>query len=115
MLNPEHGRGEAMVEIRNAANVQVFSMKAEGNYPVVWAHGSRNLRFFGYGGNGSAWPGWALFRFEDCRDFLLANIAPQLREFTPGAWTGLAIRRARRAGSFSETIPLSGLFPASSG
>ena len=91
MFNPEHARSEAMVEIRNAANVDVYSMKAEGNYPAVWMHGSRNVRVFGYGGNGSAWPGWPLFRIEDCHDFLLANVAPNLRPYTPGRWTGLGI------------------------
>ncbi|MBN1669713.1 MAG: hypothetical protein JXR37_01690 [Kiritimatiellae bacterium] len=85
MLNAEHKRCSAMLEFRNARNIDVYSLKGEGDFTVLWMDGCRNVRLFGYGGNGMPQPGWALIRCEDCTDFLLANLAP---EHKPGPWVG---------------------------
>lgn len=91
MLNPEHAASNAMIELRDAANVDTYSIKGEGSYTLLWARNSRNIRIFGYGGNGSPWHGWQIFRFDGCRDFLLANVAPQLSPFKPGGGNALHV------------------------
>ncbi len=91
MLNPEHAASNAMIELRDAANVDTYSIKGEGSFTLLWARNSRNIRIFGYGGNGSPWHDWQIFRFDGCRDFLLANIAPQLAPFHPGGGNALHV------------------------
>jgi len=51
-LQPQHARSEAMDELNDAHNVDIFSMKSEGDYTVVWMRNCRNIRLYGYGGNG---------------------------------------------------------------
>jgi hypothetical protein len=95
-LQPQHARSEAMVELNDAQNVDIFSMKAEGDYTVVWIRNCRNVRLFGYGGNGSPRPGWSILRVDDTVDLRLANIDPQLpmrshygalgTNFDPATW-----------------------------
>jgi len=85
-LQPQHARCEAMVELRDAQNVDIFSMKAEGDYTVLWLRRCRNIRLFGYGGNAAPWPGRAIFRVEDSANLRLANVYPQLHVGgSPGA------------------------------
>jgi hypothetical protein len=91
MLNPEHARCEAQVEFRDAKDIEVYSLKGEGNYPVLWLNRCEGVRLFGYGGNGAAWPGWSLIRINRCPDLLLANVSPQIVPYQPGRWTGLGI------------------------
>lgn len=91
MLNPEHAASNAMIELRDAANVDTYSIKGEGSFTLLWARNSRNIRIFGYGGNGSPWHDWQIFRFDGCRDFLLTNIAPQLMPFRPGGGNALHV------------------------
>jgi hypothetical protein len=78
-INPEHGTGVAMMEIRNSSNIDMYSMKGEGDYTVLWVRASRNIRLFGYGGNGMARPGWPLIRVDDSTDFLLTHLNPMLK------------------------------------
>lgn len=79
MLEPQHGRGEYMVEMRNSRNIDVFAIKAEGDYNAFLIDGCSNLRIFGYGGNGMPRQGFALFNIRNSRDYLLANINPQYK------------------------------------
>jgi len=81
MLEPQHGRGEYMVEIINSSNIDVFSVKSEGDYGVFSLSGCSNVRVFGYAGNGMPSPGYALFTVRDCNNFLLANINPQHKAY----------------------------------
>jgi hypothetical protein len=69
--------------------VDTYSIKGEGSFTLLWARNSRNIRIFGYGGNGSPWHDWQIFRFDGCRDFLLANIAPQIDAYRPGGGNAL--------------------------
>ncbi len=95
-LQPQHARSEAMVELNDAHNVDIFSMKAEGDYTVIWMRQCRNVRLFGYGGNGSPRPGWPILRVDNTVDLRLANIDPQLpmrshygalgTNFDPATW-----------------------------
>lgn len=99
-LCAEHARSEAQVEIRAAENVEIFAVKGEGNYPVVWMRDCRAVRVFGYGGNASPWPGWSLFRLERCRDLTLANLHPQ--PVPPGRWTALGVFLAQQGWSLVD-------------
>ena len=85
-LNPEHAHSDANVEIRNAHNVEVYGIKGEGNYAVLWIRDSDHVNVYGYGGNASAFPaadgyptGFAQFtpsliRVERTPNFRLVNI-----------------------------------------
>lgn len=77
-LQPQHARSEAMIELNNAQNVDIFSMKAEGDYTAVLLRDCRNIRLYGYGGNGAPRPGRPILRMEDSTDIRLAAICPQL-------------------------------------
>lgn len=88
-LQPQHARSEAMVEFRNARNIDVYSMKAEGDVTIVWLNHCQAVRLFGYGGNASPSPGRAIFRLDDCSEIQLANINPQM--WGIGKWGALGI------------------------
>lgn len=88
-LQPQHARCEAMVEFRNAKNIDVYSMKCEGDVTILWLNGCEKIRLFGFGGNGSPSPGRALLRLDDCSDIVLANINPMLAGL--GHWGALGI------------------------
>jgi hypothetical protein len=88
-LQPQHARSDSMIEMRDAQNVDIYSMKAEGDVTILWLNKCRNIRLFGYGGNGSPSPGKALIRLDDCRQILLAHINPQM--WGSGGWGALGI------------------------
>jgi hypothetical protein len=77
MLEPQHGRGEHMVGMKNAQNFSIYSVKSECDYGVINIEGCRNFRIFGYAGNGSPNPMYPIITITDSHDFLLANINPQ--------------------------------------
>lgn len=77
-LQPQHARSEAMVELNDAQNVDIFSMKSEGDYTAVWMRNCRNVRLYGYGGNGAPRPGRSILRLDGSANVRLANICPQL-------------------------------------
>jgi hypothetical protein len=88
-LQPQHARCDAMVEFRNARNIDVYSMKAEGDVTILWLNKCRDVRLFGYGGNAAPNPGRAIFRLDECTKIQLANINPQL--WGVGKWGALGI------------------------
>ncbi|MDP3070980.1 MAG: glycosyl hydrolase family 28-related protein [Opitutaceae bacterium] len=77
-LQPQHGRSEVMVEMRDVENVDIYSMKCEGNYGLLSLHDSRRVRLFGYSGLAVARLGYSLFLLDNSTDVLLAGIYPQL-------------------------------------
>ena len=77
-LDPLHSRGAAVVELQDAENVDIYSMKGEGSYTMVAMRDSHRVRLFGYSGNAALRPGWPLFRLDRCSDITLAGIYPQL-------------------------------------
>ncbi|MEN9402576.1 MAG: hypothetical protein RL091_1279, partial [Verrucomicrobiota bacterium] len=77
-IDPLHARGEAVVELQDAENVDIYSMKAEGSYTAIAMQDSRRVRLFGYSGNAAMRPGWPLFRLDRCSDIVFAGIYPQL-------------------------------------
>ena len=77
-LQPQHARSVSMVEIRNSQNVDIYSMKAEGDVTILWLNQCENVRLFGYGGNGSPSPGRAIIRLDKCRQIQLANVNPRM-------------------------------------
>lgn len=88
-LQPQHARCDAMIEMRNAQNVDIYSMKAEGDVTILWLNQCQNVRLFGYGGNASPSAGGAIIRLDDCGRLLLANINPQM--WGAGKWGALGI------------------------
>jgi hypothetical protein len=88
-LQPQHARSDAMIEMRNAKNIDIYSMKSEGDVTVLWFNQCENIRLFGYGGNGSPAPGRPIIRLDDCTRIVLANINPQL--WGTGRWGALGI------------------------
>lgn len=89
-LQPQHARGLAQVEIRDCKNVDVFSMKTEGDVPALWLQDCRNVRVFGVGGIIAPFPGQPIICLERCNDILLANVQPQIA--TVGRWSALGIQ-----------------------
>ena len=49
-INPDCGRGDATVEVRNSSQVSVFGMKSEGNYCQLWVRESSHILYTGFGG-----------------------------------------------------------------
>jgi hypothetical protein len=91
-LQPQHARCDAMVEFRRARNIDVYSMKAEGDVTILWLNHCRNVRLFGYGGNGSPSPGHPLLRLDAGAAIQLANVNPQM--WGIGNWGALGIHYA---------------------
>ncbi len=87
MLEPQHGRGTTLVEARDARNLDIFSVKMEGDFGVLTFRDSRNFRLFGLAGNGMPARGYSLVTLENCTDFLLANLHPQFKRL--GHWGAL--------------------------
>ncbi len=77
-IDPLHARSEAIVELKDAHNIDIYSMKGEGSYTVIAMEGCSHVRLFGYSGNAAMRPGWPLFRLDRCSDITLAGIYPQL-------------------------------------
>lgn len=77
MLEPQHGRGEYMVEMKNASNVNIYSVKSECDYGVFLIDSCSNFSIFGYGGNGSPHPKYPIFTIKNSHNYLVANINPQ--------------------------------------
>jgi len=87
-LNPEHAQSDANVEFRNATDINVYGLKCEGNYAVLWIRDSNRINVFGFGGNGAPYAaaegypeggGYAnytptLIRVERTPNFRLVNI-----------------------------------------
>jgi len=87
MLEPQHGRGRTMVDIQNTSNVDIFSVKSEGDYGVISMRNCNNIRLFGQAGNGMPSKGYSIIKMTDCDNFLLANIHPQHKSL--GRWGAL--------------------------
>ena len=85
-LNTEHTRGNANTEIANSANVEIFGMKSEGNFVIIWLRNVENVTLYGYGGGADAYPltykyppGYAqyspsLFRVENAKNTRLIHL-----------------------------------------
>lgn len=84
-LNPEKGELEALAEINNAHNVDIFGMKTEGNYLNLWVRNSNYVNLYGGGGMTAAFEAthtyptsWAQFtpslhRVENTPNFRIVN------------------------------------------
>ncbi|NOY81421.1 MAG: hypothetical protein GXP31_10510 [Kiritimatiellaeota bacterium] len=96
-FEPQGGTGEAVAEIRRARRVTIYGCKTECDTTFLKVTDSKNIAVFGHGGIGNAAKGGALYLFERCTDFLVANIADQvnLKENRP-YYGGHAIHRSIR-------------------
>jgi hypothetical protein len=88
-LQPQHARSDCMIEMRGARNVDIYSMKSEGDVTILWLNQCENVRLFGYGGNAAPSPGRPVIRLDNCDKILLSNINPQM--WGPGRWGALGI------------------------
>ncbi len=77
-FEPQGGTGEAVAEIRRARHVTIYGCKTECDTTFLKVTDSRNIAVFGHGGIGNAAKGGALYVFQRCTDFLIANIADQV-------------------------------------
>lgn len=88
-LQPQHARSDAQIEMFNAKNIDIYSMKTEGDVPMLWLRHCSDIRVFGVGGIIAPFPGNAAIKVDSCRNLLLANINPQI---TRGShWGALGI------------------------
>lgn len=77
-LQPQFARGNAMIELRDAENVDIYSTKAEGDFTMLWLHDCRRVRVFGFNGMLLPAPRRSIFRVEGCESCLFANIQPMM-------------------------------------
>jgi hypothetical protein len=55
-VDVEYSVSDAMLEIQNARNVDIYGLKSEGNFLVLWVRNSDQISLYGHGGNGTALP-----------------------------------------------------------
>jgi pectate lyase-like protein len=77
-LQVQFGRGNAMVEMSDVRDVDIFSMKSEGDFTMLWLRQSQNVRLFGHNGLNMAAPGWSVVRLEDCGNTTLTQLQPMV-------------------------------------
>jgi hypothetical protein len=79
-LNLEHAQSEANGEVRNASFVDVYSVKGEGNTPLLWLRGDvANVSVLGLGGGITPFE----FNFTQPPDF--AQLSPSIFRVDAGA------------------------------
>ena len=74
----------AQVEVRDGGGVDIFGLKSEGQFAVLWLRNATRVNMFGYGGNacpfeGTYPPGFApfppsLFRLQESSQVTLASL-----------------------------------------
>jgi hypothetical protein len=107
-LNPEHAQSDANIEIRDGGAVDIFGMKSEGLYVVMWLRNVTDVNLYGYGGNacpGKSYPpGFVqqptLFRVDDSSDVSLVNLISYDMASTlalSGTAAGLQVTNSDRA------------------
>jgi hypothetical protein len=92
MLEAEHGRGTTQLEWHDARNIEVYSMRTEGDFGVLAMRQCGNVRIFGLSGNIMPARGYALFTIEDSRDFLVSNVHTFYKRL--GRWGALGTAHA---------------------
>jgi hypothetical protein len=50
-LNPEHAQSDANVEIKNGGGVEIYGLKSEGLFAVLWLRNATDVSLYGFGGN----------------------------------------------------------------
>jgi len=79
-VNLEHAQTEANGEIANSSFVDIYSLKGEGNTPMLWIRASaRNVSVLGFGGDPTAFP----YNFTQPPDF--AQLSPSMFRVERGA------------------------------
>jgi len=92
MLEAEHGRGTTFMEYHDARNIEVYSMRTEGDFGVLTMRQCENIRIFGLSGNIMASRGYSLFTIENCRDYLVSNVDTFYKRL--GHWGALGTAHA---------------------
>jgi hypothetical protein len=85
-LNAEHAQSDAEVEVRDGGGADIYGMKSEGYFAVLWLRNATAVNLYGYGGNACPFtaaagypPSYAaftpsLFRLDDSYDVRLVNL-----------------------------------------
>lgn len=92
MLEAEHGRGTTLMEWQDARNIEVYSMRTEGDFGVLTMRDCENIWVFGLSGNIMPSRGYALFNIENSRDFLVSNVQTFYKRL--GRWGALGTAHA---------------------
>ncbi|MBU0481312.1 MAG: glycoside hydrolase family 55 protein [Proteobacteria bacterium] len=83
--NAERSAGACNIRVENSANISFHGLKGEGNRPVMLVNNSRNIQIFGYGGNGAAHKGEALFYIQNSPDSMFVNLIDSPRPAGEGS------------------------------
>jgi hypothetical protein len=79
-LNLEHAQSEANGEVKNSTFCDIYSVKGEGNNPILWLRKDvQNISVLGFGGNPTAFP----FNWTQPSDF--AQLSPSMFRVDRGA------------------------------
>ena len=79
-LNLEHAQTESNGEVRASSFVDIYSVKGEGNTPMLWLRKDvKNVSVLGFGGDPTAFP----FNFTQPSDF--AQLSPSMFRVEKGA------------------------------
>lgn len=73
-LNLEHARTIGNMEIENSANINMYSLKTEGNYPIMLIRNSENIALYAYGGHAAAFENTSLFNIRNSSNIMLVNM-----------------------------------------
>jgi hypothetical protein len=86
-LNVEHAQSDANMEVRDGGGVEIYGLKSEGTYAVLWLHNASSVALYGCvchldsSGGGCSSGGFPLLvccldaRFGVCRVATLAELA----------------------------------------
>jgi hypothetical protein len=100
MFNPEHARGDVMVEFVDVRDVTIYSLKGEtyeigkpssGTRPLLRVRDSQGFHVYGGGGicgASAGYPPW-VYRFENSSDVVVTNLGHQgaKRFGDPATWS----------------------------
>ncbi len=85
-LQPQFARGNAMIEIQDSENIEIYSMKSEGDITLIKISDSRNIATYGLSGLILPMPGMALLDIQNSENILFANMSPMV--FIIGHYVG---------------------------
>ena len=106
-LNLEHAESEANGEVRNASYVDIYSIKGEGNTPLLWVRAggtSRNISVLAFGGNAVPFP----FNFTQPPDFAQLSASMFRVDADARASTTLAVLMDHGNGANGDYWPPTG-------
>jgi len=101
-LHAQHAQSTAQLEIFDSRNVDIFGVKSESETQILQVKRSAGVRVVGHAGWASALPGFGLYEFEDCQDFLFACFGGFIRDRDGREYSW----RKHRSTPFTQYLPL---------